>query len=197
MPAAHLRSLAAHPHVQGVRLFHIPQPSTPWLAGSWGDALIDTAAELGLSISICCGLEDFAAVGAQLDRRPDVVMALDHCGFIDFSDPAALWDLGSRPNLRVTFTPTCAELGAPDEHPRRVLETVVGRLGADRVLWGSDWPQHRAHGTYAEAAEEVITWTAGLDAAEQAAVLGGNARRLWHTAWPNPTEDHDPNGLAS
>lgn len=184
-PAERLRSLAANPLALGVRLFHIPRPARPWLAGPEGDALVDTAAELGLSISICCLADDLPAVAHQLDRRPDLVMALDHCGFVDFSDPAPLWDLAERPNLRVKFTPTCAVIGGSAEDPRRLLELVVARLGADRVLWGSDWPQHRIHPTYGDAVEQIVSWTAGLDPTEQAAVLGGNACRLWPTAWPH------------
>jgi predicted TIM-barrel fold metal-dependent hydrolase len=193
-PAEQLRTLAGNPHVLGVRLFHIPRPSRPWLAGPLGDALVDTAAELGLSISICCLADDLPEVARQLDRRSDLAMALDHCGFVDFSDPTPLWELATRPNLHVKFTPTCAEIAGPAEDPRRLLELVVGRLGANRVLWGSDWPQHRAYPTYAEAVDHAVSWTAGLDAAEQAAVLGGNVMRLWPEAWPQLRGGDPTNG---
>ncbi len=54
-------------------------------------------------------------------------------------------------------------------------------FGADRLLWGSDWPVLELAGDYAgwwhHARRQAVT--AGWDAAQQRAVFGGNARRIY------------------
>ena len=204
-----LRRLAAAPRVVGVRLFHIPTPADSWLGDERGDAVFDAATELGLAVTVTCQHWDLPALGRQLERRPDAPVVVDHCGLVDFSggppdDQAQpLRDLAEHRNQRVQFTPTTAsfnEDGANEprfdadgfelDHPAEMLAAVVDRLGADRVVLGSDWPQHRQTDpddepgigrrlTYAEQLELIIGWTANLSPDQRGAVLAGNATRLF------------------
>jgi L-fuconolactonase len=62
--------------------------------------------------------------------------------------------------------------------PRAVIEALAAGFGADRLMWGSDFPQ--AHDRpYAQMVELARDAVSGLPEAEQCEVLGGTARRLW------------------
>ena len=186
-PLGRLAALADHSSVRGIRLFHVPTPAEPWLDGPEGDRLVDAAAELELCIAVCCMPDSLGALGRQLTRRPDLAMVLDHCGFADLSGgppyerAAPLWALADQPNVHLKLTPTCVEMSGAD--PAGLLQLLVDRFGAERLVWGSDWPQHRAAPTYAEQVTEITAWLDVLGAAERELVAGRNAERLWPDAW--------------
>jgi len=52
------------------------------------------------------------------------------------------------------------------------LRRIIDRHGADRVVFGSDWPMADP------AAEIAAVRSLGLDAAAEQAILGGNLARL-------------------
>ena len=56
---------------------------------------------------------------------------------------------------------------------------VLASFGADRVVWGSDWPVLELAGSYAQWWSETRQLLAGLSPPARAAILGGNARRLY------------------
>ena len=184
-----LTALSERSGIDGIRLFHVPTPTDPWLAAPAADTLIDRAAELGLTVTVCCMADSLGLLGRQLQRRPDVSFVLDHCGFADFSgelpfaEAQPLWDLASHKNLHVKFTPTLVKQNGVD--PAALAEAVVERFGSTRVVWGSDWPQHRETTTYAEQVDLVQSWFLGFDDETRSAIGGENALRLWPRSWPH------------
>ena len=66
----------------------------------------------------------------------------------------------------------------PMPQMRPVLETMVERIGADRILWGTDIPIVLLHWTYRQSLDYVRRYCPFLDDAGMAAVLGGNMERL-------------------
>jgi L-fuconolactonase len=59
---------------------------------------------------------------------------------------------------------------------------VLACFGADRLVWGSDWPVLELAGSYERWWAETRQLLADLSPQEQAAVMGGNARRLYRLA---------------
>jgi predicted TIM-barrel fold metal-dependent hydrolase len=64
------------------------------------------------------------------------------------------------------------------EHAAAFVELLVDRFGAERLVWGSDYPQTHDR-SYAELVALGRDACAGLAPADQARVLGENAQRLW------------------
>lgn len=62
---------------------------------------------------------------------------------------------------------------------RPVLEAMVGQIGPDRLLWGSDMPFQNRFCTYRQSREYLEKYSASfLSAPNLANIMGGNAARL-------------------
>jgi predicted TIM-barrel fold metal-dependent hydrolase len=170
--------------IRGTRLFNVPPGDPPWLATAASDAVLGRARELGVRVSACVLPGDLAVLGGLLDQAGDLPVALDHCGFADIGDPAAetmatLVGLGAHANLRLKVTTTILRQHPPRTGDERdVLERLCAIFGAERLMWGSDYPQH-----YTETYDEHVAlarWACSrLPEADQARFLGGTALALW------------------
>ncbi len=152
-PAARLRELAAVPGCHGVRLFGIgPEPPT-WFDGDAGVALWATAIDLDLRIVATLLTPELPRLDAMLARHPGVPVVLDHCGFPDlhggpsFPGLEPLLALAEHPGLHLKVTSHVLEgAGAA---AGAFVERLVATFGAERLVWGSDYPQTHDR-TYAE-----------------------------------------------
>ena len=63
---------------------------------------------------------------------------------------------------------------------RPYAEHVINAFGAERVMWGSDWPVCRLRGEYAEWRAASLVLTDGCTDAEQAAIYGDTANRFYN-----------------
>ncbi len=59
------------------------------------------------------------------------------------------------------------------------LDRAIEVFGPRRLLFGSDWPVCLLAATYPEVVEAALTTMSGFDVTEQAAVMGGNATRIY------------------
>jgi uncharacterized protein len=89
-----------------------------------------------------------------------------HFGGYQDLDAAERWSVGADVHLETSWPPSVGTL--PGE---RIVE-IIRRHGADRVVYGSDWPMTDP------ATEIAAIRSLGLTAEEETAVLGGNLARL-------------------
>lgn len=177
-----LRELAAAPGCHGVRLFGIGPEPPVWFDGDTGVALWDAAVDLGLRIVVTLLAPDLPRLVSLLDRHPGVPVVLDHCGFPDvaggppFVRAAPLFALARHPGLHLKITSHVLEGAGPDAG--ELVERLASGFGAERLVWGSDYPQTHDR-PYRELVALGREACAGLPADDQARVLGGNALRLW------------------
>lgn len=100
------------------------------------------------------------------DSLPDLKLIACHYGGYHRLDEAESHVVGSSVTLETSWPPTMAEL-----EPQRVVD-LIRRHGADRVVYGSDWPM-------ADPAAEIAAIRAlGLTPEEEAGILGGNLARI-------------------
>jgi predicted TIM-barrel fold metal-dependent hydrolase len=181
-PAMRLRELAAVPGCRGVRLFGIGREVPTWFDGDVGVALWDTAVDLDLRLVATLLAPELPRLEAMLVRYPEVPVVLDHCGFPDltggppFVSAAPLFALADHPGLHLKVTSHVLETAGASAGA--LVERLVAGFGAERLVWGSDYPQTHDR-TYPELVTLGREACAGLTAADQARVLGENALRLW------------------
>ncbi len=135
-------------------------------------------------------IEELRSLRTWMDRFPDVDVIVTH-GF-----PWRMFADGDRFDV-----PDEIYEAAPADHPRfhvqilfavfmqsrwdypmpqmrPVLEKMVERFGADRILWGTDIPIVLLHWTYRQSLDYVRRYCPFLNEDEMAAILGGNMARI-------------------
>lgn len=97
-----------------------------------------------------------------------VKVVVDHFGKIDpkllAHDPVFPWLLGLGPSRRVwmkiSATYRIGNLATGEMFARQVMPRLLDAFGADRLLWGSDWPhtQHEDHVTFGLTMDNFAIW---------------------------------------
>jgi L-fuconolactonase len=172
-PAATVR---AHSELgaSGVRLMAFQTRSSAWLADSRGAEVWAAAAETGVVIVAMGGPEQFDDLAALCASVPDARVAVDHAGSFRERDDAGLVRLAQTPSVHLKVT--THNLTAPDA--REWFEGLVDAYGAERLCWGSDFPQTTMR-PYSAMLELARAATVGLDDEQRARYFGGNSARLW------------------
>ncbi len=135
-------------------------------------------------------LTEFETISRFMECYPDVPVVLTHgLSWRSFADengidvPDAAYDalpIGN-PNFHVQllFAIFCGGMyDFPMRQIRPALEKVVERLGADRLMWGTDIPMVMRFQTYLQSRESLSLNLDFLDQADIDLICGGNAARL-------------------
>jgi L-fuconolactonase len=124
--------------------------------------------------------ERLGELAAAVPTLPPVLIALDHCGFADFSRgvPADLAELAHFPNVSLKVSTIALDAAAAHGDVRELLPELVARFGARRLLWGSDYSQTHDR-PYAALAEYARHAASKLGDDDRAWYLRGTARVLW------------------
>lgn len=142
----------------------------------------------GLAFDMCF-LARQLPIAEELARACDgQPLVLDHCGVPDiaggaFDDWAKGIDrLAALPHVSVKLSGIsayCAPGTAGVATLKPWADHVIARFGADRVVWGSDWPVVLVGAGLVPWIKMTRALIAGLSADEQAAIVAGNARRIY------------------
>jgi L-fuconolactonase len=192
-PAAadELARLAAGPgggFLAGIRHQVQAEPDPDWLRRPDVLAGLRAVAGAGLAYDLILQPHQLAAAACAAQSVPELTFVLDHGG----NPPTAAagrepWAAGVRALARCPNV-TCklsglAEPGALPEAPapalRAVADVILSAFGADRVMFGSDWPVCLLASDYPGVMALARALTAGLSAAERAAVFAGTAARVY------------------
>jgi len=138
-PAGELRRLVEGEGMRGLRwvsLFDgrsLEEPASVWR----------TAAELGIPVIVTVLADLLPVLADAIPRLPAIPLALDHCGFADFSlgVPDELAALAAFPNLHLKVSSNVLESAEPHGDVRDLVCELAARFGARRLMWGSDYSQ--------------------------------------------------------
>ena len=141
---------------------------------------VRTLLEKGLAYDILVFERHLPNVLKFVDALPDDArLVLDHFGKPrDFASWKRLvGELAQRENVYCKLSGLVTEVGKIDFSP--YLETALEAFGADRLMFGSDWPVVTAHMEYAAWRGVVDSFAARLSESEHEALMGGTARRFY------------------
>jgi predicted TIM-barrel fold metal-dependent hydrolase len=129
-------------------------------------------------------LQEGEGMLALLKRWPELNFVVCHLGMPPFEGWQQRALLAQHPNIYADISAAHwffqADQGETYPVPggQRVLQWAVEHLGADKLLWGSDYPMSLALLTYLQMIDLVRVEATFLTDTQRAQILGGNARAL-------------------
>jgi L-fuconolactonase len=193
---ARLDQLSDHPSrspLLGIRHQALAEPDpVAWLQRASAGAGFRELGDRGLVFDLMFRPEHLVAVGEVVRMHPGTSFVLDHAGKAPIergweSSEAQRWadlvrDLSRHDNLscKLSGLTTMADLRhwqVADLSP--FVDHLLACFGADRLVFGSDWPVSLRAGSYGETLHAGRTLIARLSADERAGILGRNASRIY------------------
>jgi len=147
------------------------------------------AAELSLVVSAPASpasllSEEFAEV---ISTFPNLQIVIEHlAGIGKGAEPPyekfrQVLSLAQHPNLTIKvpgFGEFC-ELPHPFAHVPPLVELTLEAFGAERMMWGSDWPPASSREGYDSSLRFPLTYLAQLSEDEKRWIFGKTAQRVW------------------
>lgn len=141
----------------GLRPMAQDHPDPDWLARPALDAAFDRLQEHGLAFDALVKPAQLPALQRRLRREHGLRVVLDHGGKPDVAHgrlddwAAPIRELAALPSVCCKFSGLLTELapGMPTETLNPYVYQLFACFGADRLIWGSDWPVLTLRGSYA------------------------------------------------
>jgi L-fuconolactonase len=179
---------AEDPHFLGVRPMLQDLADPDWiLKPSLTQALNAIAAE-GMVFDALILPHQVGAITELAMRHPQLSIVLDHAAKPRLGDADAMtaWargieTLAALPNVTCKVSGLLTELkpGGTRDDVARAIGVLFDLFGAQRLLWGSDWPVLTLAGDYQEWFELAREAVAAKDSSAVRAVMGDNALRIY------------------
>lgn len=187
-PDAAARVLAAREDLGAVGTSYYPSSADlSWMLEPACRALWQAYEESGLVCNLHVSPPNYAVFLDLAAQHPGISFVLNHLGLPGSLDPddesyGGLMAGAELPNIFIKASAFYASAATPWDFrcPQALgfFSRLLGGFGADRLLWGTDWPPTSRNLTYRQALEIVRTFSE-LDEATLTQVLGGNAARVF------------------
>ena len=198
--AQQVRALACHPRLKGLRPMLQDLAQTDWILQERVQEGLAAMADCGLVFDALIQTRHLPVIAELAQRHPNLRLVLDHGAKPLMHAPTAgpamqqgqdwqQWQGGLQTLAQQTRSAplmcklsglwTEAPAGEPCEHVRPWAQALLEIWGAERLIWGSDWPVLELAGSYAQWHDWSVDLLAPLSPQQREAVLGGNARRLY------------------
>lgn len=181
----HLERLAQHPKFSGIRPMVQDIPDPEWMHRPDVAWTYDAICDLDLTFD-ALGLPVHAAPFLRLfEKYPDMRVVIDHClkpqirddAFDDWA--AAMSRIAEETNACCKLSGIVTESNAdwtPDTL-RPYAMHIIESFGADRVMWGSDWPVVNMASSYEDW--HLIASSFIPDETDRDKILGGTAAKFY------------------
>ena len=182
-----LERLAAGYNVKGLRIeptrSDYPQYYHPGSVALW-----EAAQRLGVVICAHVQSKFLRQLSDLLARFPEAPVVLDHAAYpkaaegLDSETVNAVVDLArfSQLYIKMSFVVTGSGQTYPFEDMHGIVRRILGAFGANRCMWGSDFPcEHWLKKASYTQHLELFKSGLALSGADQAAVLSDTATALW------------------
>jgi L-fuconolactonase len=185
--AATIAGLAAHPHLVGLRPMVQDIADDDWLARAELAPAFEAMIAHHLVFDALLKPRHLRRLMTVLERHHELRVVIDHAAkpAIGGGTDAAWRDdiaaVAQFPNvackLSGLFTEAPANWTVEDLRP--YAEHLLTCFGAERLIWGSDWPVLNLAADYGRWVSTSGQLMAGLDASAQSRVFGGNAADMY------------------
>ncbi|MEO8156352.1 MAG: amidohydrolase family protein [Betaproteobacteria bacterium] len=189
-----LRDLARDRLLRGIRPMLQEIADVEWVLQPQLAPTLHTLIELDLSFDLLVRPPHLKAALALLGQHPDLRAIVDHGGKPDIAHGTwQPWADDIRRIARETAAycklsglVTEARPGWKVDDLRRYAEHLLECFGAQRLLWGSDWPVMLLNADYPDWLSATRQFLAWQSAADRMAILNDNAMRFYRLPVNSP-----------
>ena len=185
-----LERLARHPKFKAVRPMIQDIPDDDWMLRDDVQWAFEAVSGLGLrfeALGMPRHIDNFLTI---FRRYPEMKVVIDHCmkpqiaehseaRFNSWADGMARLAGETSAFCKYSALITEAASDWTVEELRPYVDHVIGIFGAERVMWGSDWPVCRLAGEYMEWRNAALDLTADRSDTDRAAIYGKTASRFY------------------
>jgi L-fuconolactonase len=176
-------ALAARPKLVGLRPMIQDLADDRWMLNPNIAPALDAMIEEGLTFDALVMPRHLPILREFVARHPGLDIVIDHGakpaiadgGFDDWARAIRALAAETRLTCKLSGLATEAGPGWSIETLKPYVEVLIEAFGADRLMWGSDWPVLNLAGDYAGWASAAEALTAGLSDDERAAIFGQTA----------------------
>lgn len=191
----HLDRLARHPKLVGVRPMIQDLADDDWMLRDDIRWAFDAVHGLGLTFDALVLPRHLPRLLRLLDRHPDLTVVIDHAakpaisagGFDGWA--ADMKALAEQTTAVCKLSGLATEAGSEwsVETLRPYVEHVLATFGAERLMFGSDWPVSTRAVTYPDWIDAVGKLTSPLSPPQRQALFGGTATEVYGLQHAAPT----------
>lgn len=178
---------ASNPMVSGLRPMIADIPDKDWIKKPEYAAALEAMAGHNLVLDGHARADLVPVMAEIADRHPTLKIVLNHAGKPQISSGnlsqwrTDLSALAQRPNVFCKLSGLLTEAGTriDDEAIGEIVEHIASCFGADRVMWGSDWPVLNLASNYEMWIEQSERLIDRFFAGQQQGVWSENAQRIY------------------
>jgi L-fuconolactonase len=183
-----LAKFSGHEKFVGVRHVAQDEPDDRFLVGSEFMRGVGELSTFGLRYDLLIYPKQLPAAIELVRHFPEQFFVLDHCAKpLIVSGTMEPWasqikELAGAPNVFCKVSGLVTEANHTNWESgklRPYFDIIVGAFGAERLMWGSDWPVCLLASSYERWLETTEAWIGDWSAEQRAAFFGGNARKFY------------------
>ncbi len=188
----HLKRLANHPKFLGVRPMIQDIPDVNWMLRDDVQWAYRTINELDLSFDALGFPQHLPNFLTLMKQYPDMRVVYDHCmkpqirdamagreAFGNWADGMSRLADETKGYCKFSGLVTEADDGWGLDDLKPFADHVLTIFGANRVMWGSDWPVVKLQAEYDSWLKTAQALTAHLSTEERSEIFGGSAARFY------------------
>ena len=188
--ADQIAPLAARPKLKGLRPMIQDIEDDAWMLRSALEPAITAMTANGLTFDALLKPRHLQILLRFADRYPALGIVIDHAAKPDIaSGDIAGWARDIRAvaaqtpaTCKLSGLMTEARPGCSVEDLRPVFDILIEAFGAERLMWGSDWPVLNLNGAYEVWHDAARALTRDLPALDQDRIFGGTAEAFYGLA---------------
>jgi L-fuconolactonase len=178
-----IAALAARPKLLGLRPMIQDLPDDRWMLSDAIQPALKAMADEGLTFDALVKPRHLPILSEFAASHPALDIVIDHAAKPDIAaGELADWArdirrLAAETRLVCKLSGLVTEAGPSwsAETLRPYVDVLVEAFGADRLMWGSDWPVLNLNGSYAAWMSAAETLLGDLSDTEREAIFGGTA----------------------
>ncbi len=185
---ARISQYAKHPKFRGIRHLIHTEPDPHWVVQDVVIESLKVLAAHGMIFEVVAVFPNHLEhVPTLAQRVPDLTLVIDHLA----KPPIAAREMGTwaeqfkaasaYPNVyaKVSGLNTAAAPNWTADDLKPYIDYAITCFGADRLMFGSDWPVCLLQGDYAGVHRATLDALSSYDASVRDAIMGGTAQRVY------------------